>query len=303
MGILAAIGIANYYQVILMVVGSLLVGTATGYLLSGGVEHLGRRYGCVGILEILFTLLLFRFLFGTPFGGDAWRGVFLYLRRGTPGAMAGFTHGIWLLTIVTAILAMIIWIAISAEEKKDGEENQIESVGFWLELVELLFFVPKYIGNLARPERSTLASCIVQSSLIAVLMGLGLYLRTQNILASEILLNLAIIVGVFAVFRVPLQNALREENQRIEDVKAANLALVEVRQRERERLEEEERVLGEEREAARIKSDAEIAERRRNREEKERLLNQAIKEAKPGQGKRTDLGPINEKDPWDDDLF
>jgi hypothetical protein len=303
MGIFAAIGIANYYQVILMVAVSIMVGTATGYLLSGGVGHLGRRYGHTGILEILFTLLLFRFLFGTPFGQETWRGFFLYLRRGTPGAMAGFTNGFWILTLFATVVAMIVWIAVSAEEKEGGEENQIENVSIWSGLGESVFFVPKFIGGLARPGRSTLVSYMVQALLIAVLMGLGVYLRTQSILTSEILLNLAIIMGAFAVFKEPLQNALREENQRIEDVKAANLALAEVRRRERERLEEEKRVLGEERELSRIKSDAEIAKRRRHWEEKERLLTEAIKEAKPGQGKRTDLGPVNEKDPWDDDLF
>jgi hypothetical protein len=305
MSIFAMIGIANYYQVILMVVGSLLVGVGTGYLLSGGVSHIGRSYGHVGILKILFTLLLFRFLFGTPFGADAWRGFFLYLRPGNHGAVNGFTNGIWLLTIVTAILAAIIWTAVSAEEieKEGGEENQIEGVGSWSGLAESVFFIPKYIGELARPERSTLVSYLVQTLLIAVLVGVGMYLRSKNILTSEILLNLAIIMGTFAVFRKPMQKALRKENQRIEDVKAAMLAQAEARRLERERLEEEERVLGEERMAARIKSDAEIAERRRNREEKERLLNEAVKEAKPGQGKRTDLSPVNEKDPWDDDLF
>jgi len=299
----ALIVIAMYFLQIVFFIGAALLGAGLGFLLSRALGHMGKRWGYVGILELIFMVFGFRFLFGTPFAFDSWRGAFTYFGQGSP-VSPGYRDVLWIVVGVVTIVATGVWSAVkeSGRWNDDSETAQNGATQVWSEITELLFWGPELLA-----KRFFSGRAIVSYGVLAVMtVGLGAggyYLYGSAVMSSEVLLNLAVLVGTLTLFQGVLLGAARQDVCRAQRVSEKRLARIETDRLEQLRRDEERRIATEKQAREQEKRAAEYAEQRRVAEEKARLLKEAIEEARPGQGKRTDLTAINEKDLRDDDLF
>jgi len=299
----ALIVIATYFLQIVLFIGAALLGAGLGFLLSRALGHMGKRWGYAGVLELIVTAVGFRFLFGSPFAFDSWRGAFTYFGQGSP-VSPGYRDVLWVVVGVVTILATGVWSAVKESPywNDDSETAQNGATQVWSEITELLFWGP---GQLAKRFYSGRA--IVSYGIVAMATGglaaLGFYLHRSTVMTSEVLLNSAVLAGTLTLFRGLLLDAVRQEICRAKRMTEKRLARIETDRLEQMRRDEERRIATEKQAREQEKRAAEYAEQRRVAEAKARLLKEAIEEARPGQGKRTDLTAINEKDLRDDDLF
>lgn len=299
----AFIFIATYFAQIILFLGAALLGAGLGFFVSGSVRRLGKRWGYVGVLELAIVAMFFRFLLGTPFSFDSWRGVFTYVGLVAPIAQ-GFRDVLWLVVAIVTVVAAFLWPIWRASQpwNEESEKVQNEATIGWSEIAELFFWAPEEFVRRYFSGRAFAPYALM--ALFSLGLGiLGYYLRVRAEMATQVLLNGAILLWVISLFRDPLLSSIKEEEFRIEGVVSKRLAMEESQKLAGQELDERMRIEAELRAREREASDAKYAKARKLEEEKEKLLREAIEEARPGQGKRTDLIPINEKDLRDDDLF
>jgi len=299
----AIIVIATYFLQIVFFIGATLLGAGLGFLVSRALGHMGKRWGYAGIFELILVAVGFRFLFGIPFAFDSWRGAFTYFGQGSP-VSPRYRDVLWIVVGVVTMVATGVWSAVKESPYWDetSEETQNGATQMWSEITELLFWAPKLLAKRFFSGRG-IASYGVVITATAGLGACGFYLRESTVMAPEILLNTAILVGVLTLFREPLSGATRREVCRAEWRIEKRLARIEANRLEQLRLDEERRIVAEKQEREQEKRAAEYEEKKRVELEKARLIKEAIEEARPGQGKRTDLTAIHEKDLRGDDLF
>ena len=299
--------IFTYAVQIFSFLGAVLIGALLGMFVSLALGHLGKRCGYAGVLELVLIGLIFRFWVGLPFAFDHWPGVNQSLGLG-PYLSDDFRGFLWVVLGVAALISCIAFSVMwsDSDEDKAGREDsdQIQNgvAHGWSQIVEFFFWVPSWISRRFFGGRE-IADYFTMALVIAGIVGNSLYFFGESPLKFQMSMSAAIFLWAISVFRRPLKNAINLEALRIERVVAKRLekeAAMQQRQREQD---EKRRIEFENQAREDAIRAANSAKARQLALDKQRLLKEAIDEARPGQGKRTDLKPINEKDLRDDDLF
>jgi hypothetical protein len=299
----ALIFIATYFLQIVLFIGALLLGAGIGFLISVALGHTGKRWGYAGFLELIVVTVSFRFLFGSPFSFDPWRGAFAYFNVVAP-VSSGFRSTLWIVVAVTTVVATGVWSALNERSDWDDSSEKVQNgaTQAWSEIIELFFWAPRSLATRFFDDRA-LATYGVIAVVMVGLGGLGFYYRATSMMTFEVVLNAAILLGALALFRESLLNAATQEIFRTETMTSQRLARIEANRIEQQAKEERRRLEADNQAREQEKRRLEYAKARKIAQDKERLLKEAIEDARPGQGKRTDLTPINEIDLGEDDLF